>query len=103
MLSEKEASLTNLSSGWTWNDGQNIDQKYWNNNCLNVPYEPVLRRQAVIGQSYPNGEKLFDFCLKIQNLISYILVSIPHQHLYAMGLHERLFAKTINQGSMSLS
>ena len=66
-ISEKEASLKDLSSGWTWNDGQNIAQTYWNNKCLNSPYEPVLRRQAVIGQSYPNGEKMFDFYLKIES------------------------------------
>ena len=32
----------------------------------------------------------------------FILVSIQHQHHYAMGLHEKVFAKTIKTMSMSL-
>ena len=43
-----------LSNGWKWDDGQDIEQDDWNNRCMDGDYEPILRRHAVIDQSYPD-------------------------------------------------
>ena len=48
------ASLKDLSKGWRWDDGQEVEQNHWKNKCLNEPYEPILRNRASIFQSYPD-------------------------------------------------
>ena len=52
----KGAGMDDLSIGWKWDDNQDIEQDDWNNRCLTGAYEPILRKQAVIFQSYPDGK-----------------------------------------------
>lgn len=54
--------MKDLSTGWRWDDNQTVEQGDWNNIVPkniknNVGYEPILRKQAVIFQYYPE-EKL---------------------------------------------
>ena len=52
----KGAGLEDYSIGWKWDGNKDIEQEDWNNRCLTGAYEPILRKQAVIFQNYPDGK-----------------------------------------------